>query len=363
MYPNSSRRPAQPTTEALFQLQNSSHSLHELRKAGYSLRPLTVAELEHKKRCARCCKVLRKDRRNGTRANARLPLAPVLGAAPSDTTPREVVGNAESGEREAGLGRRQKTKMICKFHSGRVTNRHVPHQYKTGELEKNWRLHETPNTPLSSHVAAVVIDCEMGTASSGESELIRISVVDYFTGAVLIDKLVYPSVRMAHYNTRFSGVTRSAMDKARHEHNCIFGRDAARKAVHKFVGPDTVVVGHGANCDLLCLRWIHRLVIDTLLVETERRQLELLISNTLKDARSADIRQDRADADDGTKVGGNESSALPEQGGRSLKSLALKRLNRVIQVKGQGHDSLEDARATRDLLHWYMANPINMETR
>ncbi|KAG5925784.1 hypothetical protein E4U42_003936 [Claviceps africana] len=348
MYPESSHGPAQPTAEALRQLQSSSHSLHELKKAGYILHQLPAAELERKERCDQCCKV--------------------LGAAPSDATTRDVVDvdGADSGQRETETAGRQKTDFICKFHPGRVVNRarrdqHVPHQYKAGELEKNWRLYETPNTPLASHVAAVVIDCEMGTASSGESELIRISVVDYFTGAVLIDKLVYPSVRMAHYNTRFSGVTRSAMEEARRRNSCFLGRDAARKAVYKFVAPDTVVVGHGANGDLLCLRWIHRVIVDTLLIETNRRQLELLSSGALEDSRSTDTQQEAAGADNGTGVEGTKKPVLPKEGGLSLKSLALKRLDRVIQVKGRGHDSLEDARATRDLLHWYMANPFDME--
>ncbi|KAG5978511.1 hypothetical protein E4U55_006141 [Claviceps digitariae] len=377
MSSNSSHGPAQPTAEAVLELQKSCHSLSELQKAAYILHQLPAAELDRKRRCDQCSKVLKKERRNGTRAKSRLPLAPVVGDAASDTAAREVAEGAESEQREAET-ESQKTKLICTFHSGRVVNRtwtccnkppisqpcsgrdqHAPHQYKKGELEKNWRLHETPTTPLTSHVAAVVIDCEMGTASSGESELIRISVVDYFTGAVLIDKLVYPSVRMAHYNTRFSGVTRSAMEEARRKNNCILGRDAARKAVYEFVGPGTVVVGHGANGDLLCLRWIHRVIIDTLLIEMKRRQLELLS----QDARSADFQQEGANATDGTdaEVEGNKGSALPKEGGLSLKSLALKRLDRVIQVKGRGHDSLEDARATRDLLHWYMANPFKME--
>ncbi|KAG5951128.1 hypothetical protein E4U53_003730 [Claviceps sorghi] len=333
--PDAPHGPAQPTAEALRQLHDSSHSLHELKKAGYILRQLPAAELERKKRCDQCCKAL---------------------------------GGADSGQREAesAARARHKTDFVCRFHSGRVVNRarrdqHVPHQYQPGELEENWRLYETPNVPLTSHVAAVVIDCEMGTASSGDSELIRISVVDYFTGAVLIDKLVYPSVRMAHYNTRFSGVTRSAMEEARRRNSCFLGRDAARKAVYEFVAPGTVVVGHGANGDLLCLRWIHRVIIDTLLIETKRRQYELLSSQALKDSRSPDATPEAAGADNATNIEGNKSPDLPKEGGLSLKSLALKRLHRVIQVKGRGHDSLEDARATRDLLHWYMANPFNAE--
>ncbi|KGM91817.1 uncharacterized protein PADG_12134 [Paracoccidioides brasiliensis Pb18] len=42
---------------------------------------------------------------------------------------------------------------------------------------------------------AVAIDCEMGQGASGDSKLIRITLVDYFSSAILIDNLVYPSVK------------------------------------------------------------------------------------------------------------------------------------------------------------------------
>ncbi|GAB0134912.1 hypothetical protein EsDP_00003264 [Epichloe bromicola] len=385
--------PVQPTAEALLQLQSSAHSLHELQKAGYILSQLPAAEIERKKRCKQCCKVLSKERRNRPRAKPRLPLAPVVGVAASDTSQalslqknpvaatasnalsdtsqQQAMDSAESGERGAGpeTGQPDETPLtwtccskppLSKPCSGR--EQHTARQYKADELEKNWRFYETPTGSLPSHVAAVALDCEMGTASSGESELIRISVVDYFTGAVLLDKLVYPNVRMAHYNTRFSGVTRHAMEEARRRHNCLIGRDAARQALYKFVGPNTVVVGHATHGDLSCLRWIHRLVVDTILIETERRQIELAFSKALDDKRPADIQEGAAHADVGAEVEGNKSDMLQKEGGLSLKALALKRLDRVIQIKGRGHDSLEDALATRDLLHWYMANPLNLDT-
>ncbi|KAG6166973.1 hypothetical protein E4U35_006975 [Claviceps purpurea] len=394
MPPNSSYGPEQPAAEAVLELQKASHSLHELQKAGYIISQLPATELERKKRCDRCSKALKRERRSKPRTKEKLPLAPVSGGAPYDTTaPEEVGGDAVHGEGEAQTEQRKEKAMICKFHPGRVFNRawtccnkppnsppclerdhHVPHQYKPGELENHWSFHKTPHAPLPSHVAAVVIDCEMGTASSGETELIRISMVEYFTGAVLIDKLVYPSVPMAHYNTRFSGVTRPAMEAARRKNDCFLGRDAARKAVHDFVGPKTVVIGHGANGDLMCLRWVHRVIVDTLLVESQRRQLELFTAEALKHWPSADKQQEGADAgegggdDDGEDEGEGEgedngkdkkSRALRKESGLSLKALTLKRLNRVIQIPGRGHDSLEDAQATRDLLHWYMTNPFD----
>ena len=41
----------------------------------------------------------------------------------------------------------------------------------------------------------------MGTAFDGDSELIRLTLIDYFSGETLIDSLVYPDVAMLHFNT------------------------------------------------------------------------------------------------------------------------------------------------------------------
>jgi RNA exonuclease 1 len=182
----------------------------------------------------------------------------------------------------------------------------------------------------------------MGVAESGESELIRVSVVDYFSCEVLLDSLVWPNVSMGYYNTRFSGVSRHAMENARRTRSCIFGRDNARKAVCTFVGPDTVVVGHAAQNDLISLRWIHPSVVDTLVIELGNRFQESKAENN----------------DNGRGTGSEQPKVGIKSGGLSLKALALHRLNRRIQMKGKGHDSLEDAVATRDLLHWHIAKDL-----
>jgi len=146
---------------------------------------------------------------------------------------------------------------------------HEPRTYKKGELEEQHQYHPTPRPPAhdSRRPAAVSIDCEMGTDSDGGSELIRVTLVDYFSSAVLLDTLVRPSVPMLHYNTKYSGVSWKDMEAARRSGNCIQGRDNARKAVWKYVGPDTIIVGHATNSDLAALRMIHPNVVDTYLVE------------------------------------------------------------------------------------------------
>jgi len=211
---------------------------------------------------------------------------------------------------------------------------HSPVVYPKDSLREYWTFHTTPfvsrlqQQPIPSPQyctkahrnflaaqrvrVAVALDCEMGTAISGESEIIRITVVDFFTQEVLVDRLVQPSIPMRHYNTRFSGVTASDMRNAVRNRTCIFGRDKARQQVWQFIGPGTVVVVHGGQNDLSALRWMHPLVIDTLILE---------------------------------------SYGEPIGGGRSLKNLCLKRLGWVVQ-NGRGHCSHEDALACRELVHW-----------
>lgn len=169
----------------------------------------------------------------------------------------------------------------------------------------------------TSKAKAIALDCEMGVSKIGEPELIRVTAVDLFTRATLIDNLVSPSVPMAHFSTRYSGVTWTDMDKARRARTCFFGRDSAREALWKFVDQDTIVVAHSGYNDLNALRWLHSRVIDTFMLE-----------------RYTGVKMD---------------------GGHSLKNLCNKRLGLSIQ-NGLGHDSLEDALACRELLHWWASS-------
>lgn len=101
----------------------------------------------------------------------------------------------------------------------------------------------------------------MGTSFTGDSELIRVSLIDYFSGEILVDSLVYPAVAMQRFNTRHSGMTRGTQEMARRANRCLAGRDGARRRLWRFVGPETAVT-HGGKADLLALRWIHGVAID-----------------------------------------------------------------------------------------------------
>ncbi len=212
----------------------------------------------------------------------------------------------------------------------------------------------------------------MGTARSGDSELIRVTLIDYFSSEVLVDRLVYPDVAMEHYNTRFSGVTRRDMEIARASGQCLMGKRRARDSVWKFVGPHTVVVGHSAHNDLTAMRWIHTVVVDTWLVESENKKAREVKAEVAvqveaeRGGKEQEMPQTQSSqiecVDEAREV--QEQKKRPKKrvkgsGTLSLKTLTWKRLKREIQTAGRkGHDSLEDAIATRDLAHWNVQNRI-----
>ena len=226
-------------------------------------------------------------------------------------------------------------------------NHHVAEDPDNQMIKQRWQFHGTPGRIQSSHRLAVAIDCEMGTAFDGESELIRLSLIDYFTGNTLIDSLVYPDIAMQHDKTRWSGVKRTDMVKSRREGRCIIGKAAARAALFRYVGPSTIVVGHGAQNDLASLRWIHNQIVDNFIIVSSRR-------------REAKKVEEERQMREGDKAKGGEQNRSEKLGkrhpdGNSLKALAMGRLGRAIQV-GKGHDSLEDAVAARDLVHSHIVS-------
>ncbi|KND93105.1 Dimethylaniline monooxygenase [N-oxide-forming] 2 [Tolypocladium ophioglossoides CBS 100239] len=377
-------------------LRELAHTSDELQRAGYILGQLSSSDLDRKRRCGRCCRVVKK----GEKHKGIPGVAPTVASGRSGPPPgpEYVDRNATTAAAEEARISKESDGMFrdltsggripekaavpifrCKFHPGRKwtccnspvfskpcmgEEHHDPRQYSSGELEDNWRFYTTPAAPpaappRSRPAAAVVIDCEMGVAASGESELIRVSVIDHLSRRVLLDSLVWPSVKMAHFNTRFSGITKQMMDDARRRHRCLFGRHKAREAVWRLIGPETVVVGHAGQGDLTSLRWIHPVIVDTLMIETQIRRHEREVAEAAKAETAARKAEETEDAGSLEKNEGDDETSAPKQeGGLSLKALALQRLNRTIQIKGRGHDSVEDALATRDLLHWHVAQSM-----
>jgi RNA exonuclease 1 len=95
-------------------------------------------------------------------------------------------------------------------------------------------------------------------------------------------------------------------------------------------------VVHGGSGDFQVLRWIHPLVIDTFLLEGY-------------------VGHDVAKKTEEGKTG-DEKVEGSGRGGKSLKDLCKRKLGIDVQTKGKlGHDSYEDAMATRELVLGWMS--------
>ncbi|KAJ5662557.1 ribonuclease H-like domain-containing protein [Penicillium maclennaniae] len=185
------------------------------------------------------------------------------------------------------------------------------------ELKKDYFMHGTERGVAIDERHAVALDCEMGISITGESELIQVAAIDFFSGEILLDSLVWPDVKMRHLSSRHSGITWPMMHKAAKTNTCIWGRDEARKRLMRFVGTQTVIIAHDGKHDLLALRWRHSLIVDTKELETRMGSVGVV-------------------------------SKSP-----NLKNLTHVHLKREVQ-QGQGHDCLEDCLATRDLAAFFL---------
>ena len=191
----------------------------------------------------------------------------------------------------------------------------------------------TPPNPTIDGGEAVCFDCEMGYTCFG-MELIRLTAVSWPSGKPLIDILVKPLGIMLDLNTRFSGVKPEVFAAAKEfdplsKENpfpktkdeplrIVSSPHIARALLLKHVSPTTPLLGHALENDLNSIRLVHPTIVDTVVLFPHPRGLPLRFG---------------------------------------LKSLADRYLQRAIQTAGAaGHDSLEDARATGDLVRVKIGN-------
>ncbi|KAK0610912.1 hypothetical protein B0T14DRAFT_405441, partial [Immersiella caudata] len=347
----------EPTAEYLAKMNLLISSLDVLKRHGFIVAELTSEQLDKKKRCKTC--------------NAR---GTHLFLNSKEKAP-EVTAENKTAE---GMQAEKEVVMRCKSHPGnfnqtmsccgkppgapgcRQKKDHDPPEGQSEALKTRWQYHHTPTAPQATHRVAVALDCEMGMAIDQELEVIRVTVIDYFTGDKLVDSLVWPDIYIKNCNTRWSGVTKKDMNDARREGKCLLGVAAVREAVFEFVGPETIVVGHAVGGDLGCLRWIHHKIVDTHILEAEKRKKEEEEKKAREEEKAAeqDVEKEAVEekGEPQSRPGSLASKSKKEAkaNGTSLKALTMKHLGRAIQTAGKmGHDSFEDSLASRDLLrHW-----------
>ncbi|KAJ2905523.1 hypothetical protein MKZ38_005167 [Zalerion maritima] len=208
--------------------------------------------------------------------------------------------------------------------------------------------------------AMVVFDCEMAPSTTGEKQLVSITAMDGVTGEALINSIVRPDVPMRHYHTKFTGITRSQVESAFATGNAVGGVFAARDLFFRFVGPDTIVVGHDVQNDLNILRVAHNRVIDTQALATGPFGAKLLRSCGWTENYGL-FTGDDTDQDPELGLGHGRRY---EKGSSfiSLKTQAKFLLGKDIQKKGAPHSAMEDAGATYGILWRYVRELQGDET-
>ncbi|EED87822.1 predicted protein, partial [Thalassiosira pseudonana CCMP1335] len=161
----------------------------------------------------------------------------------------------------------------------------------------------------------IAIDCEMvGVGTDGvKSALARVSVVDW-DGNVLLDTFVRVSERVTDFRTHVSGVRPkdiSVKNTNAMEHSEV------RQQVETLL-LNKILVGHALKNDLSAL----------------------LISHPKQDTR------DTAKYKPFMRPSGRSGGKLRP---RKLRDLVYEQCGRVIQVEGESHCSVDDARASMEL--------------
>ncbi|KAM3160968.1 RNA exonuclease 3 [Lachancea thermotolerans] len=183
---------------------------------------------------------------------------------------------------------------------------HVFRPETFSEMERISPFRNTCKVQGKANVLA--LDCEMAFTSCGY-ELIRLTIVDFFTSKVLYDEIVRPFGEVIDLNSEFSGV-----HVIKEETSVSFG-EMLEKILHEsLINKNSILIGHGLENDLNVMRLIHDKIIDTAILYPR----------------------------------GHYKS--------SLKDLAFEVVSRRIQT-GE-HDSSEDAIATMSVLKSKLGIPL-----
>ncbi|XP_016990375.1 small RNA degrading nuclease 5 [Drosophila rhopaloa] len=188
----------------------------------------------------------------------------------------------------------------------------IPFQGDLHNRFRSFKFTKNSYEPVTNRSPMFGVDCEMCQTEAGVNELTRISIVNekYMT---VYETLVLPNNRITNYLTQYSGITEEIMRKVTKKLKDV------QKEVSELLPPDAILVGQSLNSDLNAMRMMHPYVIDT-------------------------------------SVCFNISGVRRRKS--KLKDLAKTFLKETIQENDDGHDSIEDSRATLKLVKMKLANSI-----
>nr|AAW26181.1 unknown [Schistosoma japonicum] len=142
--------------------------------------------------------------------------------------------------------------------------------------------------------------------TTGGCELARITIVNSKYQPIL-DEFVCPDNPVIDCNSRFSGLKLEDIEQAKYHIT-----DIQAKLLNLF-DSDTILIGHSLESDLIALKLIHKKIVDTSIVFPHRL-------------------------------------GLPNK--RALRNLVSEILQQIIQQDENGHNSMEDAVACMQLVHY-----------
>lgn len=157
----------------------------------------------------------------------------------------------------------------------------------------------------------LALDCEMAFTSKGY-EMIRITIVDFWSSEVVYDKVIKPLGEIIDLNSKFSGIhhiddTAPTIHEAEKCYIC-----------PSMINQNSILIGHGLDNDLRVMRIVHDKVIDTAVLYPAGKYKS------------------------------------------SLKNLSFEILSRRIQ--GGEHDSSEDAIAAMDVIKKKLSIPLDKKS-
>lgn len=139
---------------------------------------------------------------------------------------------------------------------GCTTNKH--HVFKGTKFSELCSITKFLSTSLIEGEANVLaLDCEMAFTSKGY-EMVRLTIVDFFTSKTLFDEIVHTVGEVIDLNSQFSGV---------HEEDMLYAMDyedvMEQVLSPKMINKNTIIIGHGLENDLNVMRLFHSKVLDT----------------------------------------------------------------------------------------------------